>query len=101
MLVNKNSASGSEILAGALQDHGRAVLIGEESLGKGSAQRQYELSDGSALAVTVSRWLTPKGVQIEGKGLAPDLEVKMTPDDFKAKGDIQLDRAVEYLTAGK
>ncbi|MBI2863291.1 MAG: S41 family peptidase [Chloroflexi bacterium] len=101
VLVNKGSASGSEILAAGIQENGRGPLIGEETFGKGEAQRQYDLSDGSAIAVTVSRWLTPKGRQIEGKGLAPDIEVKMTLDDFKANGDIQLSRAVEYITTGK
>lgn len=101
VLVNKGSASGSEVFAGAIQDQGRGPLIGEETFGKGVAQRQYELSDGSAIAVTVSRWYTPKGQQIEGKGLLPDIEVPMTVDDFKANGDIQLKRALEYIETGK
>ncbi|MDO8672045.1 MAG: S41 family peptidase, partial [Dehalococcoidia bacterium] len=101
VLVNKGSASGSEILAASIQENGRGALIGEETFGKGEAQRQYDLGDGSAVAVTVSRWLTPKGNQIQGKGLAPDIEVKMTLEDFRAKGDIQLQRAVEYIDNGK
>lgn len=100
VLVNKGSASASEILAGAVQDSGRAVVIGEETFGKGSVNRFHELSDGSALYVTFARWLTPKGHLIEGKGLLPDIEVTMTDEDRQAGRDPQLDRALEYLKTG-
>ncbi|MDP2936117.1 MAG: S41 family peptidase [Dehalococcoidia bacterium] len=101
VLVNKGSASASEILAGAIQDAGRGVIIGEETFGKGSVNRFHELSDGSALYVTFARWLTPKGRLIEGKGLLPDIEVPQTEDDRQAGRDPQLDRALEYLKTGR
>lgn len=100
VLVNKGSASASEILAGAIQDAGRGVIIGEETFGKGSVNRFHELSDGSALYVTFARWLTPKGHLIEGKGLLPDIEVTLTDEDRQAGRDPQLDRALEYLKTG-
>jgi carboxyl-terminal processing protease len=100
VLVNKGSASGSEVLAGALQDRNRAKLIGEETFGKGTVNTIRKLSDGGDLFVSIARWLTPNNRQIEGKGVAPDIEVKMTDEDFRAKGDIQLNRALELLKNG-
>ena len=75
ILVDRSSASASELLAGALQDKGRAVLIGESTLGKGSVQVNHELDDLSVLRVTNSRWFTPKGRSIAGQGLDPDIPV--------------------------
>jgi carboxyl-terminal processing protease len=72
ILVSAGSASGSEVLAGALRDHGRATLIGEQTFGKGSVNHLRELSNGGALYVTIARWLTPNGDLIEGVGLTPD-----------------------------
>jgi len=97
VLVNGATASASEILAGALQDHQRAVLIGQHTFGKGSVQLVYDLSDNSSLHVTVARWLTPKRRQIEGAGLAPDIEVAMSDEDRAAGADPQLERAIAYL----
>lgn len=97
ILVNKGSASGSEVVAAALQDTGRAPLIGEQTFGKGSVNHVRELSDGSALYVTFARWLTPKGFQIEGKGLTPDFAVPLTEDDRKLDRDPQLDQGVDYI----
>lgn len=97
VLVNKGSASGSEVTAGALQDAGRAVLIGTVTTGKGSVNRLRELSDGSALYVTFARWYTPKGRLIEGTGLTPDIAVEITDADVKDQKDTQLEKAVQYL----
>jgi carboxyl-terminal processing protease len=82
VLVDGFSASGSEVLAGALQDYGRAVLAGTKTLGKGSVNVLHRLSDGSALYVTVGRWLTPKGRLIEGEGLSPDYELELEGEDL-------------------
>ena len=99
VLVNGGSASGSEVLAGALQDRGRATLIGTETFGKGSVQVVRELSDGSALVITKARWLTPDYHQIEGVGLTPDIEVNITIDDIASGRDPQLESAIQYLGA--
>jgi carboxyl-terminal processing protease len=101
VLVNGGSASASEIVAGALQDRGRAKLIGETTYGKGSVQLPHQLSDGSELRVTIAHWFTPNDRQIDGKGLMPDIAVPMTQDDATAGRDPQLDRAVQYLVNGK
>jgi carboxyl-terminal processing protease len=97
VLVDGSSASGSEVLAGALQDHGRAPLIGTQTYGKGSVQLIRELSDGSALYVTTARWLTPNGHLIEGQGLTPDFEVPITEEDIAQGIDPQLERAIVYI----
>jgi carboxyl-terminal processing protease len=101
VLVNPGSASGSEIVAGALQDYGRAILIGETTLGKGSVQLLHELSNGAELRVTKARWFTPNDRPIHGEGLVPDIEVELTAEDAEAGLDPQLDRAVEYLLNGE
>ena len=101
VLVDGGSASASEIVAGALQDHGRAVLIGEKTFGKGSVQWPHELSNGAEMRVTVARWFTPNDRAIHGEGLEPDIEVEITEEDFEAELDPQLERAVEYLLTGE
>jgi carboxyl-terminal processing protease len=97
ILVNGGSASASEIVAGALQDSGRATLIGEKTFGKGSVQAIENLAGGASLRVTIAHWFTPKGKNISKEGISPDTEVKLTEDDFKALKDPQLDKAIEYL----
>lgn len=97
VLVNGASASASEIVAGAIQDTDRGILIGEQTLGKGSVQLSHYLSDGSELRVTIARWFTPNGRAIHEEGLAPDIQVDMTEEDIKAGRDPQLQRAIEYL----
>ncbi len=101
VLVNKGSASNSEVVAGAIQDHGRGVLIGEKTFGKGSVQRVHELSDGSGLYVTTAILLTPNRHPIHEEGLTPDIEVPFTTEDLEARRDPQLERALDYLTTGR
>lgn len=96
VLVDGASASASEIVAGAIQDYGTGVLVGEKTFGKGSVQRLFNLSDGSILRVTTARWFTPKGRQIDGEGLQPDIESVFEPD-VAHDSDVQLDAAVKYL----
>jgi carboxyl-terminal processing protease len=100
VLVDGGSASASEIVAGALQDHGRAVLVGERTFGKGSVQWPHELSNGAELRVTVARWFTPNDRAIHGEGLEPDIVVELSEEDLDADLDPQLERAVRYLLEG-
>ncbi len=97
VLMNQGSASASEILAGALRDNCGIKIIGETSFGKGSVQELERLRNGSSLKITVAKWLTPNGNLIAGKGIEPDIEVKMTNEDYEEGNDPQLDRAVELL----
>jgi carboxyl-terminal processing protease len=97
LLVNNGTASAAEIFAGALGDYKRAVLIGEPTYGKGSVQSVRQLSDGSAVHITVATWYTPKHTQIEGKGLQPDISVALTNEDTQKSIDTQLNRAIDYL----
>jgi carboxyl-terminal processing protease len=99
VLIDRGSASASEIVAAALQDNGRAVLVGEKSYGKGSVQTDHRLSDRSGLRVTSAIWLTPNGRPLEQQGLNPDLAVA-TPQDGAGGVDVQLDAAVRYLRGG-
>ncbi|HCK65213.1 MAG TPA: S41 family peptidase, partial [Anaerolineae bacterium] len=98
VLINEGSASASEIVAGALQDLGRAKLVGMVSYGKGSVQNWIPLSgENGAVRVTIAKWLTPNENTIHEIGLTPDYEVDMTAEDRQAGLDPQLDRAVEIL----
>ncbi len=95
ILINKGSASASEIFAGALRDNLGTKLIGEKSFGKGSVQQTFTLN-GNLLKLTIAYWLTPKGIKIEGNGLKPDIEVK---DNEETKEDEVLNKAVEVISA--
>lgn len=97
VLINKGSASGSEILAGALRDNRGIGLIGENSFGKGSVQQLEILSKGSSLKVTVAHWLTPKGETISEIGLRPDITVEVSDEDREANRDPQLEKAIEVI----
>lgn len=98
VLINEGSASASEILAGALQDYGRAELVGVQTFGKGSVQVFAPLSDDQgAVRVTIAKWLTPNERTIQDIGLAPDHIVEMTDEDYENDRDPQLDKAVEVL----
>ena len=97
VLINSGSASASEITAGALHDNNVATLIGEKSYGKGSVQQPIDLKDGSLLKVTIARWFTPAGKNIDKEGIEPDTEVKLSSDDIKNKVDPQLDAALTKL----
>jgi carboxyl-terminal processing protease len=101
LLVDGGTASASEIMAGALQDHERATLIGQKTYGKGSVQQVFDLSDGSSVHITSAKFLTPNRRPIDGQGLAPDLEVIITDDDHSQGRDTQLERAIEYLRTGQ
>ncbi|MFH1780979.1 MAG: S41 family peptidase, partial [Candidatus Nealsonbacteria bacterium] len=96
ILINKGSASASEILAGALRDNRNIQLIGTQSFGKGSVQTLKELKKGS-LKVTVAKWLTPKGTLIDKEGLKPDIEIELTEKDIDAGKDPQLEKAIEII----
>lgn len=97
ILINKGSASASEILAGALRDQLGIKLVGEKTFGKGSVQTLENFQDGSSLKITIAKWLTPKGFVIAEQGLEPDINVELTEEDVKAGRDPQLDKAIEIL----
>lgn len=103
VLVNGNSASAAEILAGAIQDTGRGELIGTTTFGKGLVQRLFTLPDGSGLNVTIQKYYTPNGTSIHGVGITPDYEVEL-PEEYAqqtnipAEADTQLQKAVEVLS---
>ncbi len=101
VLVDGGSASASEILAGALQEHGVAQLLGEQTFGKGSVQELIDLKDGSSLKVTVARWFTPNGVSISEGGLTPDVVVPRTPQQVIEGVDPQLKAAIAWLNGDK
>ena len=98
VLVNKGSASASEIVAGAIQDNQRAVIVGETSYGKGTVQQIHPLQQNAGvIRVTIARWLTPTGRSIDKVGITPNTAVDLTPEDAAAKLDPQLDKATSLL----
>lgn len=101
ILLDRGSASASEIFAGALREHGRATIIGETSFGKGSVQQLFPVTDNTSLKITIAQWLTPDGNSISAGGIAPDIEVLFTEEDIKAERDPQKERAIEFLITGE
>lgn len=101
VLVNEGSASASEILAGALQDQGRATIIGKQTFGKGTVQEVFDLPGGTSIRITTARWLTPNGKDLGKEGVTPDIEVERTREQIQAKEDPQLDTALELLSKGE
>ena len=93
VLVNGSTASASEIVAGALQDYGKATILGEKTYGKGVVQNLFDLSNGTLLKVTTAEWYTPKDRSINKEGITPDVEVKRSFEDINAMRDPQLDKA--------
>lgn len=97
LLINQGSASASEIVAGALSEHGIATLVGSNTFGKGSVQELVKITSDTSLKVTIARWLTPFGNSISNGGLTPDVKVEVTAEDIEAGVDPQLERAVTLL----
>ncbi|MDR1970070.1 MAG: S41 family peptidase [Candidatus Nomurabacteria bacterium] len=97
VLVDGGSASASEIVAGALRDNGVATLVGTTTYGKGSVQELSPMISGATLKITIARWHTPKGKNIEGNGLEPDIKIEMTAEEYNAGNDLQRVKALEIL----
>ena len=98
VLINKGSASASEIFSGAMKDNHRAVIIGEQSFGKGLVQEINKLPYEAGVNITIQKYLTPNGTDINKKGITPDIEVKLTEEDVNNKNDVQLKKAIEVLS---
>jgi carboxyl-terminal processing protease len=97
ILIDQGSASASEILAGALSENGKAILVGKKSYGKGSVQELVNIDDKTSLKVTIAKWLTPNGISISKEGIKPTIDVDLDPTEFKKGNDTQLKRAIEEL----
>jgi carboxyl-terminal processing protease len=98
ILINSGSASASEIVAGALSEHGVATTIGRKTFGKGSVQELVDISKNTSLKITIAKWLTPDGNTISGAGLEPDINVEILQEDIDAGVDPQLQAAIEFLS---
>ena len=97
VLVNGNSASASEIYAGAIQDHEAGTIVGRQTYGKGVVQQIFDLGDGTSVKLTIAEYFTPKGRSINGEGVTPDLEVEYEPDEKDPEADNQLEAAAEAV----
>ena len=97
VLMNEYSASASEIYAGAIQDYGIGQIVGTQSYGKGVVQQIYDLGDGTSLKITIADYYTPKGRNINGTGITPDVEVEYEIDESNPEVDNQLEKAIEIL----
>ena len=97
VLINKGSASASEIFSGAMKDNHRATIVGEQSFGKGLVQEINKLPDDAGVNITIQRYLTPSGNDIHKKGITPDVVVKLTDENIKNKDDVQLKEAIKIL----
>ncbi len=101
ILIDKGSASASEIMSGALREHGIARLVGEKTFGKGSVQELVPVTDNTFVKLTIAKWLTPNGLSISDGGLKPDIEVILTKEDIEASRDSQMERAAKLLVENK
>lgn len=101
ILLDEGSASASEIVAGALQDHNRAVIIGEKSFGKGSVQELLPVTKDTSIKITIANWLTPNGNTISKKGITPNIEVKQSDTKQSIADDATISRALQFFTTGK
>lgn len=97
ILINQGSASASEILAGAMRDYDKAIIVGSQSYGKGSVQTLKNFKDGSSIKITIAKWLTPNRISISDKGITPDVVVDYTMDDYENDRTPQMDEAVQVL----
>lgn len=97
VLINKGSASASEILAGALRDQRGAKLVGEQSFGKGTVQEVFDLKDGSSIKITIAHWVMPSGQILDSEGIKPDFNVPITDSDIEKNKDPQLDKAMSII----
>ena len=99
LLVNRLSASSSEMFAGALKDNNSAILIGERTFGKGSVQQVFEQDNGCAVKLTIAHFLSPNGSIIHKRGIKPDINIEMKPRLVGKKDDIQLQKAIDELSS--
>jgi len=97
ILINQGSASASEILAGAMRDYDKAIIVGSQSYGKGSVQTLKTFKDGSSVKITIAKWLTPNRISISDKGITPDVVVDYTMEDYENDRTPQMDKAIEVL----
>ena len=97
VLVNKGSASASEILSGALKENDRATIVGTQTFGKGIVQEINKLPEGSAVHITIQHYLTPKGNDIHKKGISPDVVIDFKDEDITNRNDVQLKKSIEVL----